>query len=707
MRATLSPTIMICLLTACSVCGAQVAIPEGFPAAATTGIAGAGLTVEDLTATEGRRITVDGAVIDREDVAGQLYIFADNVTIRRCRITSSSNYGVRIEGGYTGTVIEDCLLVGTGGAANVTGAHYTLRRCDLSGDHDGLKLNTGVLVEDCYIHDQFKEEGTHNDCMQDSGSSSGWIVRHNTILGPYQQTNAALQMSTNLGAIDNVLIEGNFLSGGGFTVQCRDNDDGFGPPTHVTFRNNVFEAGSSIHGHIAFDGAPYFEGNIFHTGEPIPENPLVNLPPVADAGRDQAVTDDDGDGAESLTLDGSGSHDVDGTIGSYVWSENLLELGTGVRPTLPFDVGSHSVDLAVTDDDGATDTDSLVVLVKPAVGNQYPLADAGADQTVPDADEDGAEAITLDGTASFDPDGSIVSYAWQENADLLAATAVATVALEVGVHPVVLTVTDDAGATDIDTVVITVEAPSLANTYAIYAQTADCVVRDDGSFKPAGSTDFRIGGGRAGADGAAVIPFRLPALDPEEVVVSATLEINLIQIRPGVDFNVDLYGLPYRALQNVLVDDFYEGPFGGDDDAVALQDDLLTPATPVGLRSSTAEATLAAYVNDQVAAGAGDGDFIFLRLSPDIMDAGDFVYYTVTSADGAPGPTLTLVTGPRNQAGDADGDGDVDLDDFSILKVHFGRTGVTAGSAEGDFDGDGDVDLDDFSILKLHFGTTP
>jgi hypothetical protein len=32
--------------------------------------------------------------------------------------------------------------------------------------------------------------------------------------------------------------------------------------------------------------------------------------------------------------------------------------------------------------------------------------------------------------------------------------------------------------------------------------------------------------------------------------------------------------------------------------------------------------------------------------------------------------------------------------------------GLTTGAtrAQGDFDGDGDVDLDDFSILKLNFG---
>jgi hypothetical protein len=56
----------------------------------------------------------------------------------------------------------------------------------------------------------------------------------------------------------------------------------------------------------------------------------------------------------------------------------------------------------------------------------------------------------------------------------------------------------------------------------------------------------------------------------------------------------------------------------------------------------------------------------------------------------------------RPLAGDADGDGDVDLDDFVILKSSFGADPLTDGRA--DFDDDGDVDLDDFVILKNNFG---
>jgi len=66
---------------------------------------------------------------------------------------------------------------------------------------------------------------------------------------------------------------------------------------------------------------------------------------------------------------------------------------------------------------------------------------------------------------------------------------------------------------------------------------------------------------------------------------------------------------------------------------------------------------------------------------------------------------IVLTFGLPAKPGDCDGDGDVDLDDFAILKTNFGRADVTAGPAEGDCDTDGDVDLDDFAILKTHFGT--
>jgi uncharacterized protein YjbI with pentapeptide repeats len=62
---------------------------------------------------------------------------------------------------------------------------------------------------------------------------------------------------------------------------------------------------------------------------------------------------------------------------------------------------------------------------------------------------------------------------------------------------------------------------------------------------------------------------------------------------------------------------------------------------------------------------------------------------------------VTLLAAGGVIAGDATGDGKVDLADFGELKANFGTAG---GRTEGDSNGDGQVDLSDFGLLKLNFG---
>ncbi|MFQ5638544.1 MAG: S8 family serine peptidase [bacterium] len=93
------------------------------------------------------------------------------------------------------------------------------------------------------------------------------------------------------------------------------------------------------------------------------------------------------------------------------------------------------------------------------VGPQAPVANAGPDQTVTDTDGNGVEPVTLDGSASFDPDGTIVGYQWTEGATVLGNAAIITPSFAVGTHNVTLTVTDNDGLTGSDNLVVTVNAP--------------------------------------------------------------------------------------------------------------------------------------------------------------------------------------------------------------------------------------------------------
>ncbi len=80
--------------------------------------------------------------------------------------------------------------------------------------------------------------------------------------------------------------------------------------------------------------------------------------------------------------------------------------------------------------------------------NQTPVADAGADQTVPDKGKPGEEWVTLDGSGSYDPDGAIISYEWFEDGGPIATGETATVKLPVGSHTITLRVTDGQSASN-------------------------------------------------------------------------------------------------------------------------------------------------------------------------------------------------------------------------------------------------------------------
>ena len=189
-----------------------------------------------------------------------------------------------------------------------------------------------------------------------------------------------------------------------------------------------------------------------------------NQPPVANAGTDVAITLP----VNSVSLNGSASSDPDGTIAKYAWSKVsgptqflINSPGSAITVVSNLAAGTYVFRLTVTDDKGATANDDITVVVNDTAspGNQVPLANAGVDITVqlPTA------GITLDGTASYDPDGTIISYKWVKISGptqfTLSTPGSSTTVLSnmvAGVYIFRLTVTDDKGATGSDTVTVTV-----------------------------------------------------------------------------------------------------------------------------------------------------------------------------------------------------------------------------------------------------------
>jgi len=136
------------------------------------------------------------------------------------------------------------------------------------------------------------------------------------------------------------------------------------PPTEVfTFSGPGIKSLTVNSGHFDFYGrtGPAFDDVI------LSYTASDNQPPVPKAGPDQTVII-----GEDITFDGSASYDPDGTIASYEWDFDDGDIGFGAITTHVYtSAGIYAVTLTVTDDEGATGTDSLTMTVQtPAEATQ-------------------------------------------------------------------------------------------------------------------------------------------------------------------------------------------------------------------------------------------------------------------------------------------------------------------------------------------------
>lgn len=215
------------------------------PTTANTGTTGT------LTSVASFGTSFDGQIIENIST-GSIDVYHNNVTIRNCKFTSGL-YKIDIHPGTSGTLIEDCEIDNGPIASSTNGGHgiylrpgtagrpqnVTVRRCNIHRVKIGIGGHvTNLLVEDCYIWDNWYTTGSHTTCVSLDGCQ-GAVYRGNS----FEMPNPGASSCTALYArnpIDDVLYEGNWYAGGAYALNGGHGSAKEFDATNVEITGNFF-----------------------------------------------------------------------------------------------------------------------------------------------------------------------------------------------------------------------------------------------------------------------------------------------------------------------------------------------------------------------------------------------------------------------------------------------------------------------------------
>jgi PKD repeat protein len=445
---------------------------------------------------------------------------------------------------------------------------------------------------------------------------------------------------------------------------------------------------------------------------------LVNTePPTIGAGPDQEVDPGQTVNLAPATFTDPGA--VDTHTATINWGDGTQTPGVVTQAPgggtvdgshVYLSAGMFTVLVCVTDDDGGTGCDTLTVTVN-AITNAPPMADAGGPYSV---DEGGS--ITLDGSASFDPDegDSIVQFEWDldgdgEFDDAIGATPTFSAALLDGPQTVTvrLRVTDAFGATAAGEADITVEnvPPTAEEDLAVtdeYVSVSIDVLAND--TDPAGTNDtLAITAVTDGAHGTVVVDDRGTADPADDLVVytpalgfdgtdSFTYTISdgdggtaTGTVKVTVRNLVDLAGRVFDDLDNDGRFESNAGEVGIGGVTVELFDQ--TTGTLIGTQATAEDGTYAFDAN----LGAGIYKIVAVQATG---------YLDGSETAGNLGGTVDNTQDSNEIADIVVGTANASSDGVDYLFAEI-RPSLIQGLVWNDFDNDGEVDFGEFGISDV------
>jgi len=192
-------------------------------------------------------IAVAGTTISGLDIQGGVTVNADNVTIETSRISAKAWAVIKIDPHRTGIVVRDCSIDGLGAGPDGNGnqgimGQGTFQRNNIFNVENGIVL-TGKdnLIEGNFIHDLNAGGAPHYDGIQIDGGISDTVIRHNTIINSHGAA-GAIMIDNEFGPVSNIVIEGNLLAGGSYTIYSdgKFNDN---PISSVSITDNHIGSG--------------------------------------------------------------------------------------------------------------------------------------------------------------------------------------------------------------------------------------------------------------------------------------------------------------------------------------------------------------------------------------------------------------------------------------------------------------------------------
>ncbi len=218
------------------------------------------------TVTGGLIVNVDNTVIDGYKISGGVQVRAQNVTIKNSWITNNAGGAngsgvININPGYSATIDRNLLdgMNATHTCIWHEGKSMVATANECIGSNDGIfswATKPGVdgtgdnfRIENNWLHAFTTAAANgHVDGYQTEGAKNG-VIRHNTIDVTQSQTSAISIWNSRKNA-DNIVVDNNLLTGGGFTVYAEDYSPSEASPaggysvTNISFTNNRF---STVH----------------------------------------------------------------------------------------------------------------------------------------------------------------------------------------------------------------------------------------------------------------------------------------------------------------------------------------------------------------------------------------------------------------------------------------------------------------------------